>query len=120
MLVSDTHSVRPHLLDHGSKLYPLIGTDRDSAKRHSVSYFEFVPGASCDYHHHPKDFEESYYILEGEALVAIGGEEYTLTDGQSMFMPPEVPHELVNVGKKTLKFLVITTPPWSEQSHIPD
>jgi mannose-6-phosphate isomerase-like protein (cupin superfamily) len=119
MEAMDVTRVKPEVHETGSKIYELVGQQADNAKHHSIAYLEFVPGASCDWHHHPAGFEESYYILEGTAEVHINDEYHLLKPGQAMSMPPLVPHNLTNIGDAVLKFLSVSTPPWEESLHIP-
>lgn len=118
MFVTDVDSVEPQVLPSGSKHYSLISAATNDAKHHSVSYFEFVPGAQCHKHHHPEGFEESYYIIEGVAEVHLEDEVFFLNAGQSILIPPLRVHGLVNSSSDVLKFLVITTPPWTRENFI--
>ena len=118
MRVLDTHSAAPEVLDSGSKIFQLVGTKAGNAQHHSISHMEFMPGDCCREHYHPEGFEESYYILQGEALVPVNKIERKLSAGQCISIPPLVWHDLKNIGNGTLKFLVITTPAWTEKLHM--
>ena len=69
-----------------------------------------VKGQSTPHHH--KVIEEIYYILDGEGLLRVGDEEYRIKQGTIAYIPPEVIHTLINVGKRGLKLLVIDHPPY--------
>ena len=55
-----------------------------------LSETEMVQGKVTPLHTHPAD--ESLYVLEGELLIHIDGEEFTLTTGGFTLAPAGVPH----------------------------
>ena len=120
MDVLDKERVTPDIKASGSCVYELVGSVPNNAKNHSMAYLEFVPGASCDLHHHPKGCEESYYIIEGRAAVRVGDDVHQLINGQAIAIPPETVHNLTNVGEGVLKFITVSSPPWSHALHISD
>lgn len=56
----------------------------------NVTLFAFYKGQSLSEHTTP--FDALIYVLEGEAEVVIGGEPHRLSGGDSIIMPPDVPH----------------------------
>ncbi len=56
----------------------------------------FETGAVGKLHHHPH--EQATYILSGEFIFTIGDQEFHCNPGDSVYMPPDVPH-----GAKCLK-----------------
>ena len=62
---------------------------------------------------HPKT-TQFIRIEKGTALATIGSKrkrQYTLTDGDSIIIPPNTFHRVQNVGKNPLKLYTIYTPP---------
>jgi mannose-6-phosphate isomerase-like protein (cupin superfamily) len=59
-------------------------------------------------HVHHRD-EETFFVLDGEMTLFVGGEMKTLTAGQSALAPREVPHTY-RVESEQAHWLVITTP----------
>ncbi|HET9903167.1 MAG TPA: cupin domain-containing protein [Xanthobacteraceae bacterium] len=60
-------------------------------------------------HVHARD-DETVYIIEGELTAVIDGEPRRLTAGESLFLPRDVPHQLVNMSGKPNRYILIGTP----------
>lgn len=61
------------------------------------------------YHYH-SNAENIYYVLEGTARVSIRGEEVTAGPGVAVWIPPNEPHDVENVGDGDLRVVEIKTP----------
>jgi quercetin dioxygenase-like cupin family protein len=59
-------------------------------------------------HTHPAE-EETFYVLEGEALIHLNGEERSLAAGSLVSVPPGVPHAYL-VTSQVARSLVLVTP----------
>jgi mannose-6-phosphate isomerase-like protein (cupin superfamily) len=58
--------------------------------------------------HHQED--ETFYLLEGELVMQVNGEQVTVGAGSVAFLPRGVPHTFTNPGTETARALVILTP----------
>ena len=67
----------------------LIGTDED-APNFAMRRFTIAPGASVPKHTNAVEHEQ--YVLEGEYVVGIDGEERTVSAGDSIFIPSGTVH----------------------------
>lgn len=65
-------------------------------------------GGPARHLHHDQD--EWFYALEGEFLVEIGQERFTLLAGDSLFAPRAIPHVWAHVGEGRGRILVTFTP----------
>ena len=54
--------------------------------------------------------EEFIYILEGTARFTVDGQEYEVTEGESIHYPSTLLHRIVNIENRELVFLCIVTP----------
>jgi len=70
---------------------------------------EFDVGGIAEPHTHP--FEQAYYVLRGEGIVAIGDQEFKVKEGDSVYCPPNIPHAVKNTGNEPLWLLVVNAPP---------
>ena len=61
-------------------------------KNGSTTLFAFDKGQSLSEHTAP--FDATAIILEGTCDISIAGENYTLTEGQMIIMPANIPHAL--------------------------
>src|SRR5829696_7519139 len=59
-------------------------------------------------HHH--DFDESFYVLEGELTFQLRDELFTRKAGEVAFAPRGVPHTYANLSGKNARALIVCTP----------
>jgi mannose-6-phosphate isomerase-like protein (cupin superfamily) len=59
-------------------------------------------------HHH--DFDETFYVLDGELTFQVGDARVTAGPGQVAFAPRAVPHTLANLGEQPARYVVVCTP----------
>jgi len=55
--------------------------------------------------------EELFYVIEGEYLMEIGQERFTLKPGDSVLAPRQLPHVWAYVGDSVGRILITFTPP---------
>ena len=72
-------------------------------------------GKTTPLHLHPLE-EETIYVLDGEMLVHIDGEEHVLGSGGCVMAPRGVPHALL-VTSETARVLAILTPGAAESFY---
>ncbi len=108
----------PFVTDHGEVVYELIGRAAEvSTERHSLAYVVIPPGKSSLGHLHPQA-EESYYILKGQARMALGEEEAIVGPGQAILISPSCEHKITNVGQENLELLAICVPAWEPTNSV--
>jgi len=108
----------------GARSGGVIGRDIAGivARRLGCGYDETPPGKrSCPYHFHYAQ-EEMFVILEGEATLRVAGEMIPVRSGDVICIPPgpEYPHQLINTGATTLKYLSVSTQEYPEVCEYPD
>ena len=59
-------------------------------------------------HHH--DFDEAFYVLEGELTFEVAGERLTAAAGEAAFAPRGVTHTLANLSGAPARYMLICTP----------
>jgi mannose-6-phosphate isomerase-like protein (cupin superfamily) len=85
---------------------------------HTVAYIVIPPGKSSSAHYH-RISEESYVILEGNAILVIDGREIPINQGHSMLIEKGEIHQISNLGDQDLEFLAICVPPWVPDDSYP-
>lgn len=105
---------QPFLAPLGELIYELIGSTPETggAAKHSLAHV-VVPQGKLSPRHYHKVFEETYYLLKGQARMQIDGQEFTLSPGQSCLILPGEVHQVFNDRPEDLEFLVICAPPWT-------
>lgn len=63
----------------------------------SVLHWDIEDNAVVDWQHHPE--EQFGYVISGGFEASIGDETVTLKAGDSYFVPSNVPHRFVAIGK---------------------
>ena len=62
---------------------------------------------TTDYHAH-EDKEQVYYFVAGQGKMLIDDEEYSVTAGDAVHLPPRVRHQVINDGEAEIEYLNIT------------
>jgi len=78
------------------------------APDHKVKRITVHPGKRLSYQKHFKR-QEHWFVVAGEALVILDGQEIRLQSGQSVEIPKEAAHRIKNPGKMPLVFIEIQT-----------
>jgi quercetin dioxygenase-like cupin family protein len=82
--------------------------------RNVTQFVGFIDRSKAPFHTHT--YEEAIYILEGEGIVHVAGDEpfdAAIRPGSSIFLPPGTPHCLENASPGLLKLLGVFSPPGS-------
>jgi quercetin dioxygenase-like cupin family protein len=59
---------------------------------------------------HRHDFDEAFYVVDGELTFQLGGELVPIGAGQLAFAPGGVPHTFTNRSADEARFLIVCTP----------
>lgn len=78
-------------------------------ERLSAGLVKFFPGKSQYSHIHFGE-EQILYVLSGEGIHMVNGEEKHIKEGMLMHSPPYSEHEVINTGMDDLIFLITYTP----------
>jgi len=92
------------------------------AQKLGYSFFNVPPGkAAFPYHTHNGN-EEMIYIIDGAGVLRFGNEEVAVITGTVIACPPgaEYPHQLINTGKKDLRYLAVSTMEFPDICEYPD
>jgi quercetin dioxygenase-like cupin family protein len=73
-----------------------------------VAVIEVGGGARPPLHHH--DFDEAFYVLEGELTFRLRDELFTRKAGELTFAPRGVPHTYANLSGASARALTVCTP----------
>ena len=80
------------------------GASPIQATAFSLGYVTLEPnGGQVPWHN--QEQEEIYFVLEGTGEMCLGEERQTLTQGQAVYIPPGVFHQMTNLGDVPLKML---------------
>ncbi len=74
----------------------------------NVSLFAFDKGESLSEHTAP--FDALVQIIEGNAIITIGGTEHHLSNGEAIIMPANVPHAVLAENQFKMLLTMIREP----------
>lgn len=72
-----------------------------------LSFGSLAPGESSPFFHHHKQNEETYVVLRGRGVMALGREEVAVGSGSVVRVAPEVSRLVRCEGDETLVFICI-------------
>jgi quercetin dioxygenase-like cupin family protein len=84
---------------------------RSEESNGEVSAIEIVAGAGFagpSLHRH--DFDEAFYVLDGELTFQLGDERFVYGPGELAFAPRAVAHTFANLSGKAARALIVCTP----------
>ncbi len=73
-----------------------------------VVLLAFEPGQGLPVHETPVDV--FFHVIEGEAKIKVGEEEKTVSEGNIVLSPADIPHTVRNESEEEAKILVVKTP----------
>jgi len=73
-----------------------------------VVLLAFEPGQGLPIHETPVDV--FFHVIEGEAHIKVGENEKTVSEGNIVLSPADIPHTVKNKSDEKAKILVVKTP----------
>jgi quercetin dioxygenase-like cupin family protein len=80
----------------------------ETGGRMSVTDILVPPGAGPPLHTH--DFDEAFYMVEGELIFQVDGAVVTKGPGEVSFAARNVPHTLANHSDAAARYILVCTP----------
>ena len=77
----------------------------DGAENFALRMFELQPGGYTPLHKHTHEHE--VFVIEGQGVLACGGNEHRFGPEYVIFVPGNERHQFKNTGDSTLRFLCI-------------
>lgn len=71
---------------------------------------EKMPSGTAEKLHFHKMASQFFYVLKGEAVFYVNDEKFSVKEGESISILPDVQHFIANEAIKDLEFLVISNP----------
>ena len=117
MYTKDLNDCTEFIAGDGTHLKELLHPDKAPLDlRYSLAHAVVKAGQTSQ--PHKMKTSEVYYILEGEGLMHIDGEERAVHPHQAIYIPPGALQFIQNTGSGDLKFLCIVDPAWRVEDEI--
>jgi|SRR5581483_12159123 len=100
-----------------STIREILAPRNSGVVRQSLAEATLPPGAATQAHLHPQT-EELYYILQGEAQMAVEGERRAVGPGDAIAILPGQRHQIRNTGASDLVFLCCCVPAYEDADTV--
>jgi mannose-6-phosphate isomerase-like protein (cupin superfamily) len=117
MDVRNVDRVEAFLTKDGSEIRELLAHRNSSIRNQSLAEARLPPATSTAGHRHPVT-EEIYYILEGQGVMQLDGEQRQVGPGDAIAIPPNAFHQISNTGATVLKFLCCCAPAYEDSDTV--
>ena len=112
-LHSSYPQVTPFVTKDGSIIRELMHPAVHGNRAQSLAEAIVPPGSATVLHRHHHS-EEIYHITAGDGLMRLGDAEFAVAVGDTICIPPGVPHSLSNPGQRELRLLCCSSPPYTD------
>lgn len=85
----------------------LLSADRTPTEALTLGVAELAPGEAKGFRPHRHAPHEAYYVLSGEGVVVLDGEEHPVRAGSVVFVPGGTSHGACNRGSEPLRILYV-------------
>ena len=105
MIIADLAEIAGRTYPAGRRTQNLVGgASPIQASNFSLGNVTLEPeGGQVPWHNQQQ--EEIYFIVEGTGEMCLGGERTVVRGGQAVYIPPQVFHQLTNVGSTPLRMI---------------
>ncbi len=104
----------PFITKDGSIIRELMHPAAHGNRLQSLAEAIVPPGQITALHRHHRS-EEIYHITAGEGRMRLGNDEFAITSGDTICIPPGIPHRLSNPGSLELRLLCCSSPPYADE-----
>ena len=113
-MVLRTHKqdVKSYITRDGSEIRELMHPAVQGNQAQSLAEAIIQPGQRTRLHQHQQT-EELYFITTGKGKMTLANEQFIVTVGDTVCIPPGTPHCIENVGSEALHILCMCSPPYS-------
>ena len=107
----------PFVTADGSTIREIAGVPSGNSVNQSLAEATVWPGGETAEHFH-RASEEIYHFVSGAGRMRLGSQEAPVSAGDSVVIPPGVPHKLWNEGEEPLVLLCCCAPPYSHEDTV--
>jgi len=96
--------------------YTILVTGKDTAGRYALIEMHVPPGGGPPPHRH--DFEELFYVLDGEIEITFRGVPAVAHTGETVAIPANAPHAFRNATDQPARLLCMVSPAGLEEFFV--
>jgi mannose-6-phosphate isomerase-like protein (cupin superfamily) len=109
---SEYEKIQPYITKDGSiireLMHPFVHLNRNQSLAEAI-----IPQGATTHLHKHLSSEEIYHVTSGSGTITVGGEQFEIKEGDTVFIPPRTAHNVKNTGAVLLKILCACAPPYS-------
>jgi mannose-6-phosphate isomerase-like protein (cupin superfamily) len=114
MIKSSYASVEAYVTKDGSEIRELMHPVRHGNRAQSLAEATVPPGMKTVLHRHGTT-EEIYHVTQGQGRMTLAAESFDVGPGDTIFIPPGMPHCIENTGQQALRILCACAPAYAHQ-----
>jgi mannose-6-phosphate isomerase-like protein (cupin superfamily) len=108
------NDISPFITKDSSVIRELMHPAAHGNRRQSLAEALVPIGNATLLHRHHRS-EEIYHFTAGTGTMRLGDDEFLVTAGDTVCIPPGTPHALFNRGDEELRLLCCSSPPYSDE-----
>jgi mannose-6-phosphate isomerase-like protein (cupin superfamily) len=117
MVKTSYSDIPAYVTKDGSEIRELMHPDHHGNRRQSLAEATVQSGRETVLHKHLRT-EELYHITAGRGLMTLDDEQFAVTPGDTVRIPPGTPHCIRNIGADSLRILCCCSPPYSDEDTV--
>ncbi|MCL4140753.1 UNVERIFIED_CONTAM: hypothetical protein GTU68_046260 [Idotea baltica] len=111
------HQIKSYITKDGSSIRELMHPDTHTNSNQSLAEATVPAAIQTELHCHKKS-EEIYHIIQGKGMMFLGDEHFPVNIGDTVYISPNTPHQISNIGNKDLVFLCACSPAYSHEDTV--
>ena len=116
MLIRHVSDCEEFIAGDNCLLREILHPDKEAlAIRYSLAHAVVKPGDTT--WAHKLTTSEVYYIISGEGIMHIDGEDAPVHPGSTVYIPPQAKQNITNSGNSDLVFICIVDPAWRKEDE---
>lgn len=104
----------PYVTKDGSEIRELMHPSAHAVLRQSLAEAVVEPGQRTQLHRHEAS-EELYHITRGRGMMTLGEARFEVCAGDTVLIPPSVPHCIEAAGELSLHVLCCCSPAYRHE-----
>ena len=109
--------IKEYITKDGSCIRELMHPSQHNIKNQSLAEAIVPINTETQLHKHLLS-EEIYHITQGEGWMTLGDEMFSVSQGDTVCIPPNTAHKIKNTGAMTLKIICSCSPAYSHDDTI--
>lgn len=114
MILTHYSKIEAYRTKDASEIRELMHPDVHGNRVQSLAEARILPGRSTLLHKHLHS-EEIYHFLSANGVMTVGMERIDVAAGDTVCIPPDVPHKVTNNSECTMKILCCCSPPYRHE-----